>query len=689
MSKKISEATLTTPAYTDMLPFARPDDETRRHLTAAELTGLAGGWVYVEDVRDAGVTIELASSPDSDRMDAGVWIITNPYTTDAEIRKITAASGVDLTVGALANSVAAGTPALIIDRPVASVKWFGAIGGVTGDDITAFDTAISEVSNMGGGDVFIPAEIYRVTETITLDDDVSLVGMGPASQIYVDLASDSKGIRAFQKSNVTLKNFRAYSAEDSEIRLIEISDSDDVWIDQLELERSGDLDTGCSIMVMNSASRVKITDCRIDDINLAILLQCETASYGWGNDVLISGNTITGKKPTPNGNELVKVDRGYEEVRIVNNHISGEIIYSAITVEEGARDVLIANNQIIFQTSPTTWLASTAYALGDIVVPTTVGVRYYECTVAGTSGGGEPSWTTTLGDTEVDNTVTWECRNFLWYGIRITAAQAVGLDDVDYVYNLTIDGNQIMHGRYGIWVGSKASATDLVISNNFMRGQYTDAIFGCGDGVSILNNTIINNGIYFLAAERVNIIGNTIDHPGATGINASQFTSVQDDWVIADNVIIGFSTSGINIRYVDGLVIKDNILITDETLAITSDEFPIHIWDANTADVHCHGNYFKTPNSECCIRVNAISGTFRGNNNYGTFSSEFYSFASVSYICNDYLRTLYLTAAPTAGTWDLGDIVWDRTPVAGETVGWVCTVAGAPGTWKTFGAITA
>lgn len=45
------------------------------------------------------------------------------------------------------------------------------------------------------------------------------------------------------------------------------------------------------------------------------------------------------------------------------------------------------------------------------------------------------------------------------------------------------------------------------------------------------------------------------------------------------------------------------------------------------------------------------------------------------------------TAAPTAGTWKRGDIVWDISPSAGGTIGYVCTTAGTPGTWKTFGTI--
>lgn len=47
------------------------------------------------------------------------------------------------------------------------------------------------------------------------------------------------------------------------------------------------------------------------------------------------------------------------------------------------------------------------------------------------------------------------------------------------------------------------------------------------------------------------------------------------------------------------------------------------------------------------------------------------------------------SAAPVSGDYLVGDIVWDSAPSAGGTMGWVCTAAGNPGTWKTFGAVTA
>lgn len=52
-------------------------------------------------------------------------------------------------------------------------------------------------------------------------------------------------------------------------------------------------------------------------------------------------------------------------------------------------------------------------------------------------------------------------------------------------------------------------------------------------------------------------------------------------------------------------------------------------------------------------------------------------------------RIFYASAAPVAGTFARGDIVFNTTPSAAGQVGWTCVTAGTPGTWKTFGTIAA
>lgn len=139
-------------------------------------------------------------------------------------------------------------------------------------------------------------------------------------------------------------------------------------------------------------------------------------------------------------------------------------------------------------------------------------------------------------------------------------------------------------------------------------------------------------------------------------------------------------------------------------------------------------NVFNLPNA---LVENYVIGTFNGDWTYGrsyfsgndivTTSSitQFFEFNATGthqpYIVNDLNCTVNPTtgdvtpltftsryngdgeskdvfaglAAPTTGTWQRGDIVLNASPSAAGTIGWVCVTAGTPGTWKTFGTISA
>ena len=68
-------------------------------------------------------------------------------------------------------------------------------------------------------------------------------------------------------------------------------------------------------------------------------------------------------------------------------------------------NITIPNTDV---TPPATWAASTAYTVGQMASPPTANGHFYQCTVAGTSGGTAPSSWPTDGSTFTDGGVTWQ-----------------------------------------------------------------------------------------------------------------------------------------------------------------------------------------------------------------------------------------------------------------------------------------
>jgi len=90
-----------------------------------------------------------------------------------------------------------------------------------------------------------------------------------------------------------------------------------------------------------------------------------------------------------------------------------------------------------------TWKATIVYTTNDSVWPITKNGFYYECTTAGTSGGSEPVFPTTRGNTVADGTVVWTCRG-LWYDVDYPTggdgqiASRVIVDADTIIFNCTV-----------------------------------------------------------------------------------------------------------------------------------------------------------------------------------------------------------------------------------------------------------
>ena len=163
---------------------------------------------------------------------------------------------------------------------------------------------------------------------------------------------------------------------------------------------------------------------------------------------------------------------------------------------------------------------------------------------------------------------------------------------------------------------------------------------------------IVFNGCYF-----ENIKGVAI-RLAAVDANAISGVVIKGCYI---NGSLAESANGVGLSNVNGFDISDNYFYGWQTTAIYRDSTE------------------KNGNIQNNVLVSTPSLTQTSNQASPT----------VTILNNTYgHQELNQDAAPTTGTYSVGDIVWKTTPAAGGYIGWVCTTAGTPGTWKTFGAIS-
>lgn len=137
----------------------------------------------------------------------------------------------------------------------------------------------------------------------------------------------------------------------------------------------------------------------------------ETRLFNWADQTMASAFVTKGKIGD------IRID-GRQWTIEVNDLID---LFSMNIVEltsSGCRADLF-DERCKVKSSPSTWAATTAYTashasdanVGSWVKPTTQNRRFFRCTTAGTSGGTEPSWNTTVGGTTSDGSVVWTTVN--------------------------------------------------------------------------------------------------------------------------------------------------------------------------------------------------------------------------------------------------------------------------------------
>ena len=216
----------------------------------------------------------------------------------------------------------------------------------------------------------------------------------------------------------------------------------------------------------------------------------------------------------------------------------------------------------IFTSPSTAWSGPVAKSLNDAVIPTVANNFFYECTVAGTTGAGEPAWPTTVGSTVVDGTVTWICRKVvnITYSTAASAVVAgvwthIEFDedgDNKYIFvngilkNAFNDTNKVAEMHTGVlYIGANSSGTnpyfgyfDEIRISNVTRHTITFEPETTAYSTQQICTMRVGNVMPIQKIKYYVVTPNTLTS------TASVYYWDGSDWAICTNIVDGTSLAG-------------------------------------------------------------------------------------------------------------------------------------------------
>ncbi|WP_312910912.1 right-handed parallel beta-helix repeat-containing protein [Stutzerimonas nitrititolerans] len=344
-----------------------------------------------------------------------------------------------------------------------------------------------------------------------------------------------------------------------------------------------------------------------------------------GQNILVHGNKISA---TASGGII---GQGSENIVVSNNIVRDLVTEHGLYCDTGIKNLTICNN-VIDGTGP---------------AGTGLKVQLYD------------SFGVDCENVSITGNVIKNSSSDAILVINVTAGTPVRR-----IKGLSISGNTIVtSGQSGIAV---RNTQGFSISGNSINDTAYDSIFiiDALDGL-VAANQIANSataGIFEALGERLRIAGNKLynvgrgaEGPGHSAIYIANGSEID----ISDNQVLPGNTAQ---RY--GIFIADG----DQSTMVVRDN---SIIGSTSADFR-----FKIPASPLA---------YFGGNHFAGAVDNFYEVLQRGTLPHVWFGS----EPPTSGTFAQGARVERLYPIAGGNTGWVCVVAGSPGTWRAYGSVAA
>jgi hypothetical protein len=274
--------------------------------------------------------------------------------------------------------------------------------------------------------------------------------------------------------------------------------------------------------------------------------------------------------------------------------------------------------------------------------------------------------------------------------------------DEDVTYAHTIENNvcfgNLFYGyQTDVYSSQEANwLSKVTLTGNVFRANNAGVLinkvieFSCS--ANIIAESTGGDGIQVANARRISISANTIRANSGDGLRLNTQSSTISDVLVSGNAVNGNGDDGLSCQTTNATSTMQNIVFSSN--GCRGNVYGIRVVNATggvMSNVTVSGNICMENSSQDFRATQAGGGRISGLrlvNNTAPGTVQIGTEVAEVDAGNTWgRRAMHGAAAPTAGTWAVGDIVWNTAPAAAGTLGWVCTTAGSPGTWKAFGSI--
>lgn len=565
-------------------------------------------------------------------------------------------------------------PSKFYEKPtVINVKKFGAKGnGVLGTDAQAVIDAMNTIPAGGRAVIFFPAGSYIFEKEVAFDDLLHITFTGDKARI-------KKGAGFAQENLFKLRFAENVRFTGLHLEGLTTSEEDISW---------GDMGISCY-----SCDRVTIDHCRFYHCGDSAWRITTSASDSGvqSNDNVACYNYIYNCTQTSTTSSSAGCTRYIFHGNIAEK-IKGSLKFASRAA--GAGNFVITNNIIKTSLNHGLELSSVSNCIMANNILTDIAVTGISCYTNTDALDVDFAWKNHL----IYNNLIVGCAN----GIR---------------YNNTAYSNGVRHIFDGLFfhnnfVETASDAGIKVIGGRFRNLNVCGNAFKDIAGSKCIEMTIYayNTDTYrenFILANNLfqNITGDCMVTTRASGANrdmvdvfiqgnkidtCSRGVYLQDttNGVVSGNMIVragsGAGNEGVYFQNCTNSYILGNYIdAIHQAVNVTS-----------KTSGGCYYNILKSADSNS-LRTDATStGIFKAGGNVHE-GNRTYNYAITADMDIGPFRIVSGSAAPSSGTWKLGDRCWNTAPAeagtAGSkyvTLGWICTSAGTSGTWKEMRVLT-